>query len=140
MVNLANCWQIPTIAVLTFLNIYTLSAEVQVGRYASVREVPSDAQRDVLAASVSFQFEANVQTVGDAVAVILKEVGYQFADAATAEPDRVRILNLPLPKPHRNLGPLKARDAINTLVGPVWFVVEDPVDRLISFERCEETP
>lgn len=138
MVSLATCRQISTIAVLTFLFTYSLQAEVQIGRYASVREVPSDAQRDVLTTSVHFQFDNKIKTVGDAVAEVLGEVGYRLSDPATADPHRGRLLSLPLPQPHRQLGPLKARDALSTLVGPVWQVLEDPVDRLVSFERCGE--
>ncbi len=43
---------------------------------------------------------------------------------------------LPLPAVHRSLGPMTLRDALKTLAGPAFNLVQDPVHRLITFERC----
>ncbi len=137
MPNIAIRERLPAILVLTLLFTQSLAAEVQIGRYATVRAVPTDAQRDVMATSISIRFDSNVITVGDAVAVILEEVGYSLSDPATADSRRYRLLAHALPKPHRQLGPLSARAALAMLVGPSWQLVEDPSDRLVSFERCE---
>ena len=137
MSHIANCWLLPAILVLTLLFTESLAAEVQIGRYATVRAIPTDAQRDVMTSTISIRFDASVQTVGDAVAVILEEVGYALSDHATADPQRQRLLSHNLPRSHRQLGPLTVRGALSTLAGPTWQLVEDPSDRLVSYERCE---
>ena len=43
---------------------------------------------------------------------------------------------LPLPDAHRRLGPMPLRLALQTLAGPAWRLLEDPVYRLVAFERC----
>ena len=134
---IASCRRLPAILVLTFLYTQSLAAEVQIGRYATVRALPTEAQRDVMATPISIRFDASVRTVGDAVAVILEEVGYTLSDPATADSQRDRLLSLNLPYSHRQLGPLRARAALGILAGPTWQLVEDPSDRLVTFERCE---
>ena len=137
MPHIANCRLLPAILVLTLFFTESLAAEVQIGRYATVRAIPTDAQRDVMATTISMRFDASVKTVGDAVAVILGEVGYTLSDHATADPQRQRLLSHRLPTSHRELGPLSIRAVLSTLAGPVWQLVEDPSDRLVTFERCE---
>ena len=44
---------------------------------------------------------------------------------------------LPLPAVHRNLGPMPVKRELETLAGPAFRLVEDPVHRLVTFERCE---
>ena len=111
--------------------------EVQVGRYATVRAVPTVEQADLLAAQVMLRLPASVATVGQAVEYLLQSSGYRLAPQDTAEPSRTNLLNLPLPEPHRVLGPMPLQTALETLVGPAFRLVEDPVHRLVSFERCE---
>ena len=137
MSHIANCWLLPAILVLTFFFSESLAAEVQVGRYATVRAIPTDAQRDVMASTFSIRFDTSVKTVGDAVAVILKEVGYSLSDHATADPQRQRLLSHNLPTSHRQLGPITVRAALSTLAGSTWQLIEDPSDRLVTFERCQ---
>ena len=133
----ANRWQIPAMLVLTLLFAHSLFAEVQIARYATVRALPTEAQRDVLSTQLTIRFNPEVKTVGHAVAEVLEEVGYKLSDPATADPQRHRLLNHALPKSHRILGPATARDMLTTIVGQGWQVFEDPTDRLITFDRCE---
>ena len=133
----ANRWLLPAMVVLTLLFVHSLTAEVQIGRYATVRALPTEAQRDVLSMQLTRHFDTNVKTVGDAVAEVLKEVGYSLSDPATADTRRQRLLQLPLPNTHRRLGPVTIRDMLATLAGPGWQLVEDPVDRLVTFDRCD---
>ena len=113
------------------------AAEIQVGRYATVRALPTQEQVQLLSAIVNVVFPASVITVGQAVEYLLQPSGYRLAPQDTAEPSRATLLNLPLPEPHRVLGPMPLQTALETLVGPAFRLVEDPVHRLVSFERCE---
>ena len=107
------------------------------GRYATVRALPTQEQIQLLSIFVDVAFPASVITVGQAVEYLLQPSGYRLAPQDTAEPSRATLLNLPLPEPHRVLGPMPLKTALETLAGPAFRLVEDPVHRLVSFERCE---
>ena len=111
--------------------------EVVVARYSTVQAVPTIAQRDPLAGVVTTTFPSAVTRVGQAVTTLLARSGYRLAGAHAAEPGRQMLLELPLPEAHRTLGPTPLRMALETLGGAAFALVEDPVHRLVSFERCE---
>jgi len=125
------------LAIVVLTHVPTAHAEeVQVGRYATVRAVPTLAQTNLLAAPVTVQFPGSVDTVGKAVAHLLRPSGYRLAADAVADPARAVLLGLPLPAVHRILGPMPLQSALETLAGPAYRLVEDPAHRLVSFERC----
>jgi len=115
------------------------AAEVTVARYSTVQPAPSMAQRDPLAAPVVSVLPASVTRIGEAVETLLGPSGYRLASTFAAEAERAELLDLPLPEAHRTLGPLPLRTALAILSGPAFTLVEDPVHRLISFERCDQT-
>jgi conjugative transfer region protein (TIGR03748 family) len=128
------------LATLSVLPLSTAVAEeVQVGRYSSVRPVPTEEQINLLSALVTVRFPETVTTVGQAVDHLLGPSGYRLAPGSVAEPGRAALLALPLPEPHRSLGPMPLRTALETLAGPAFRLVEDPVHRRVSFERCESS-
>ena len=90
----------------------------------------------LLSAIVRVEFPGSVTRVGQAVEHLLRPSGYRLSPQHAAEPTRQSLLNLPLPEPHRTLGPMPLKTALETLVGPAFRLVEDPVHRLVSFERC----
>ncbi len=98
--------------------------------------MPTQEQADLLSVRVSVQFPASVVLVGQAVEYLLQPSGYRLASDAVADPARAILLRLPLPEPHRALGPMPMRTALETLAGPAFRLVEDPLHRLVSFERC----
>ncbi len=113
------------------------AAEVQVGRYSSLPAMPTVAQADLLAAIVTVTFPARIHTVGEAVNYLLQRSGYRMADAVS--PETMQLLELPLPAVHRSLGPITLTQALQTLAGPAFLLIHDPVHRLISFELCRST-
>ena len=118
---------------------YVLAREIQVGRYATLRPVPTEEQARLLAPIVNVQFPASIGSVGQAVAYLLQPSGYRLSGSSTADPTRTILLDLPIPEPHRVLGPMPLQTALETLAGPAFRLVEDPVHRLVSFERCGPT-
>ena len=115
------------------------AAEVTVARYSTVQPAPSMAQRDPLAAPVVSVLPASVTRIGEAVETLLGPSGYRLASTFAAEAERAELLDLPLPEAHHMLGPLPLRTALAILAGPAFRLVEDPVHRLISFERCDQS-
>ena len=113
-----------------------IAVEVQVGRYATVAAIPTEAQARLLNAIVHVEFPGSVTRVGQAVEHLLRPSGYRLSPQHAADSSRESLLNLPLPEPHRTLGPMPLKTALETLAGPALRLVEDPVHRLVSFERC----
>jgi len=114
------------------------AVELTVARYSTVQPAPSLVQRDPLAAPVVSVLPASVTRIGDAVAALLEPSGYRLSSSLAADSERAELLDLPLPEAHRALGSLPLRTALKILAGPAFTLVEDPVHRLISFERCEQ--
>ncbi len=113
-----------------------VAQEVQVGRYATLRPMPTREQAELLVAQTMVSLPGSVTTVGEAVAYLLQPSGYRLAPEVAAEPSRAVLLALPLPEPHRTLGPMPLQAALETLTGPAFRLIEDPVHRLVTFERC----
>ena len=112
--------------------------EVQVGRYSSVQPIPTEEQADVFQSISKVEFPVSTKTVGDAIEHVLDTQGYQLAANEKISEEMHVLLDLRLPKSHRSLGPMSLKSILETLAGPVWFVVQDPVHRLVSFELCEQ--
>ena len=112
------------------------NAQEVVGRYSILSARPTLAQRDLLTTPVTESFSPSLHTVGDAVDVLLAPTGYRLSSTANDEFERPALLALPLPAAHRALTGLPIRRALNLLVGPTFHLIEDPIHRLMSFERC----
>ena len=111
--------------------------DIQVGRYSLFAVTPSEAQADPLQATITVQFPDRILTLGDAIQHLLQQSGYRLAGTDATGPAAAYLMALPLPAVHRSLGPLPLKRALETLAGPAFYLVEDPVHRLVSFERCE---
>ncbi len=112
------------------------ASELQVDRYSMYSATPTTAQQDLLAATVTLRFPTRIQSVGESIQYLLQRSGYRLADPDVAGDDTRALFALPLPAVHRHLGPVALRDALQTLAGPAFLLVQDPVHRLITFERC----
>ena len=130
---------------LLLLQCTHLSAQtLVVDRYTVLAATPTVAQQDLLGAIARITFPVDVVTVGDALATALDSSGYRLASAQGTDDSRDILLQLPLPDAHRRLGPMPLRMALQTLAGPAWRLLEDPLHRRVAFERCpafaEELP
>ncbi|MCB1863231.1 MAG: hypothetical protein KDI47_16095, partial [Gammaproteobacteria bacterium] len=110
--------------------------DAQVGRYSVIAAVPTKAQTDLLATTLTIRFPERIQTLGESVRYLLQRSGYRLAKIESIGPDTVNLFGLPLPAVHRSLGPMTLRDALKTLAGPAFNLVQDPIHRLVTFERC----
>ena len=110
--------------------------DLQVGRYSLFAATPTQAQAELLATTMTVRFPNRIQGVGEAVRYLLQRSGYRLANSEAIGPDTAALFALPLPAVHRSLGPMTLRDALETLAGPAFHLVQDPVHRLVTFERC----
>ena len=112
------------------------ASDIQVGRYSLFAATPTEAQADPLQATITVQFPESVRTVGDAMQHVLRQSGYRLAEPEATGPESAYLMALALPAVQRSLGPMPLKRALETLAGPAFRLVEDPVHRLIAFERC----
>jgi len=115
------------------------ASEARVTRYSEVYPSPSKAQRDPLLSQVQSRVPDELNQVGDAVDWLLVPAGYRLAAERDASLDLAGFMALPLPDVHRSLEGLPVRTALQTLAGPAFMLVEDPVHRLVSFQSCRDS-
>ena len=108
----------------------------RVARYTTTPAEPTQEQKQILETEVTVTFLEQHKTVGDAIRYVLEPNGYRLADVQS-RPEMITLLKLPLPLAHRSLGPMALRDLLETLAGPAWRLIEDPVARLVAFELCD---
>lgn len=125
---------------LTIWGMEVAIAETQVGRYVTVENIPTIEQKDVLRTIVLLDFPTEFNTVGLALQDLLSTQGLRLGVADSVEHSRalLKLLDKPLPKVHRTLGPMSLKDALETLAGPSWYLVQDPLNRFVSFEICRK--
>ena len=110
------------------------SGTVRVGRYAALAPVPTAAQLNPLAQTVSIAFPTSVRTVEGAIGQLLVRSGYRLAPADPTDVPLIALLSLPLPDVHRTLGPIPLMEALQLLAGPAFRLLVDHRHRLVSFE------
>ena len=120
----------------TVASVNLQANDIQVGRYSLFATTPTEAQADPLQATITVQFPDAVRTVGEAVRHLLQQSGYRLAEPEATGSESAYLMALALPAVQRSLGPMTLRQALDTLAGPAFRLVEDPVHRLITFERC----
>ena len=118
--------------------IHAISAadEIQVGRYSTMKTLPTKAQKNIFSTAINIQFDSSVTTVGEAMRHLLQDQGIRLAVPRSDDAQVHTLIALPLPKVHRRLGPISLQNALETLAGPIWRLVQDPIHRLVSFELC----
>lgn len=108
--------------------------QTQMGRYLTVDNKPLVAQQDLLAQTIQTHFPQDVQTVGQAMAYLLRYSGYRLVDQSKMADSTHSMLNLQLPLVDREMGPMTLKAALETLAGSSFRLVKDPVHRMISFQ------
>ena len=124
------------VGICTVASVNLHASDIQTGRYSMVSAAPTQAQSELLEATVTVQLPDRIQTIGEAVRYLLHRSGYRLASAESTEPHTLALFALPLPAVHRHLGPMTLREALETLAGPAFHLVQDPVHRLVTFTRC----
>ena len=115
------------------------ATDARVARYSEIKFHPSDVQRDPLLSQVQSRVPDELSQVGEAVDWLLVPAGYRLTRATDASPNLAELMALPLPDVHRSLVGLPVRTALQTLAGPAFILVEDPVHRLVSFQSCRDS-
>lgn len=99
------------------------------GRYTQARAGATADQLNLLSAMVTVRFGSQVQTVGEALEVLLGGSGYRVK---RTEVDGA-LFDRTLPAVHRTMGPLALDEAVGVLAGEAWTVRRDPLLRTLAF-------
>lgn len=115
-------------------NIHGLD-QVSTGRYSTTSLKSLSEQINPLLAVAKYKFPANVNTVGEAIKIVLHQTGYELVDD-TKQSKHVQLsLKKPLPVTVRSIGPIKVSDTLEVLMGKnVFQLVEDPLNRKVNFK------
>ena len=105
----------------------------QVGRYLTVSNKPKLAQVDLLSQEFQVRFPVSVQTIGEAMDYLLKQSGYRLIPETKQSAELKLTLSKPLPAIDRDFGPMQLKNGLSTLVGPVFILVSDPLNRWVNF-------
>ena len=78
--------------------IHAISAadEIQVGRYSTMKTLPTKAQKNIFSTAINIQFDSSVTTVGEAMRHLLQDQGIRLAvprsdDASSSYFDRITV-------------------------------------------------
>ena len=107
---------------------------IRLARYTLQSATAEASQLDLLAALIEIEFPPHIETAGDAIDYVLLRSGYRRIETPAAR----RAMDLPLPRAHRNLGPLDLRSAIQTLAGEPWHLHEDAIQRVVWLTLKDE--
>lgn len=113
------------------------SPSVPVSRYVSAVAEPTSTQRDVLNSIIDVSFPERVTLVGQAVEYVLPPYGYRLEVDDETSASQLVLLTLPLPDPHRTLGPITVRDVLDVLGGESFELTINPVRRTIEYRLKE---
>lgn len=121
------------LCILLFLMLTSVSAQTQVGRYMTVSNAASISQRDPLQQTFQITFPASIQTVGDAINLVVINTGYQLVPEAAQTKMVKQLLNQALPLSVRSMGPTTVEAGLLALSGSAYQLVIDPAHRLITY-------
>ncbi|MCK4842399.1 MAG: hypothetical protein KAT04_11065, partial [Methylococcales bacterium] len=83
---------------------------------------------------ISIAVPEYIRTVRETIRYVLKRSGYQLSEPKQYQNELVELFAKQLPEVHRYIGPMTLEDALTILTTPEFFLVEDPVHRLISYQ------
>jgi type IV pili sensor histidine kinase/response regulator len=115
-------------------HVFASTSNTQIGRYLTVENKPSLSQMDLLSQTIQVRFPQNIQTVGDAMNYVLRLSGYSLIPSDHMSHALKITLTKPLPAIDRDFGPMPLKDALITLAGPAFYLVQDPLNRLVNFK------
>lgn len=106
----------------------------QASRYAKAYPSAKAVQVDPLSSIVKIKFPNDVQTIKQAIEYLLGPTGYRLAPVEFSDPYVKNVFISELADIHREIGLIRVDDAIKTIVGKPWELVEDPVNRMVTLE------
>lgn len=111
--------------------------QVRVNRYTLEQAVPTEAQINLMSVIVDIEFSLEVKTVGQAIQQLLTVHGFKLSAVSAGNFGQYVLFMLPLPKVHRQLGPLRLETALRVLGGDGFELHVNPVTREVQYRINE---
>lgn len=121
------------LALLITANSLASDPHTMTGRYLSIANKPSSEQQDLLSQTIQVRFPQSVQTIGDAMNYLLRYSGYSLVLEARQSDALKTTLKKPLPFVDREFQVVPLREALATLAGPAFTLVQDDLNREVDF-------
>lgn len=118
--------------------VTTMTTLTQTSRYSVMVAQPTAGQRDLLSVTRAITIPGDIESVGEAFHWMLRDSGYRLAADAVLSEEAKAMLALPLPAVHRRFEPMPLQTVMGLMIGPSFHLIQDPVHRLIAFERCAD--
>ena len=120
--------------------VTAISTLTQIERYSVIAVRPTAGQRDLLSVTRAITIPGDIESVGEAFHWMLRDSGYRLATDTVLSEEVRAMLELPLPAVHRRFEPMSLQTVLGLMIGPAFHLIQDPVHRLIAFERCADGP
>ena len=120
--------------------VTAISTLTQIDRYSVIAVRPTAGQRDLLSVTRAITVPGYIESVGEAFHWMLQDSGYRLATDTVLSEEVRAMLELPLPAVHRRFEPMPLQTVLGLMIGPAFHLIQDPVHRLIAFERCTDSP
>lgn len=112
----------------------SFASNASISRYLAVAVKPQNEQQDLLQQQIQIKFPQNVLTIKQAIQFILQFSGYRLADNQAMDKPALEMLSQPLPEVDRTFGPMTLIQGLTTLSGKTFYLLVDPVHRLMAFK------
>ena len=116
------------------MSVTSFANDVIVGRYLSVVEKPQNDQQRLLQQRIQIKFPQDILTIKQAVKFILRFSGYHLCSENKLSQPAREMLRQSLPEVDRTFGPMTLEQGLQTLAGNMFYLLLDPVNRMIGFE------
>ena len=112
----------------------SFASNITIGRYLSVAAKAQNDQAHLLQQHIQITFPQNILSIQDAMQFILQFSGYRLCDVKNLNASARAMLRQPLPEVDRTLGPMTLEQGLQTLAGNMFYILLDPIHRLIGFQ------
>lgn len=126
--------------VMIMTQAYAEQEHIAINRYQTVTVLNPEASDDILSFVIDVTFSDSVQSIGEALALLLHPNGLVLCDAntsSTCDVSQYVLFNLPLPDAYRTLAAIRLRDGLSLLAGEAFEPVVNPVTRTVTFRLYE---
>lgn len=111
---------------------------VRVNRYTLEDAVPTVEQTHLMSAIVDIEFSPEIKTVGQAIQTLLSVHGFKLGAISAGNFSQYVLFTLPLPKVHRQLGPLRLETALRVLGGEGFELMVNPITREVVYRILDD--
>ncbi len=113
---------------------FAVADDTQASRYITISNAPSQADHYELSNMVQETFSPDVVTVGEAMNQVLSTSAYRLLPPSKDDPLEIDLYSKPLPSYLISIGPETLQNALVQLSGNVYWLIVDPVHRLVTFK------